>query len=160
MAMPTPDRWAIGDQSGVRFPADVGTLRTGGPQFLTEAFRSYHSLAQDEWVSSITQCEEVRGGSTGRKMLLSVEYGTPGPPRELFVKFSRDFDDEGRDHGRTQMESEVEFAALAGADDFPVVVPIVMFGDFERTSGTGILIAERIPFGRDGIEHQHAKCMD
>jgi hypothetical protein len=158
--MATPNRWAIGDHSRVRFPADVCTLRNGGPQFLTEAFRSYRALAQDEWVSGITQCEEVSGGSTGRKLLLSVEYGAPGPHRELFVKFSRDFDDAGRDLGRMQMASEVELAALAAAEDFPVAVPTAMFGDFQRGSGTGILITERIPFGRDGIEPQYAKCMD
>ncbi|BDX31081.1 hypothetical protein TUM20985_16280 [Mycobacterium antarcticum] len=93
-------------------------------------------------------------------MLLAVEYGTPGPHRDLFVKFSRDFDDPDRDHGRTQMESEVRFAALSNQDDFPVAVPTVLFADFEATSGTGLLITRRIPFGYGGIEPQYAKCMD
>ena len=65
--------------------------------------------------------EEVPGGSTGRKLVLDVEYEEPQPglPIELFVKFSRDFDDAIRDRGRTQMDSEVRFAALTPRPGFP-----------------------------------------
>lgn len=162
MANPlTPvDRWFAGDGSGLRLPADPGALRDGGCQFLTEAFRSCCALRQDESVTRITRCDEVAGGSTGRKVQLSVDYRTPGPITDLFVKFSRDFDDPERDHGRTQMESEVAFAALTRADGFPVTVPKVLFGDYERASGSGILITERIGFGSNGIERQYDKCMD
>jgi hypothetical protein len=93
-------------------------------------------------------------------MLLAVDYRTPGPHRELFVKFSRDFDDPQRDHGRTQMAQEIAFARLSRADRFPVAVPTVLFADYHRASGTGVLITERIPFGRNGIEAQYDKCMD
>jgi hypothetical protein len=160
MAISINERWFVGDGSGLRFPADAQGLRDGGVTFLTDALHAYGSLPQDNGVTRINRCDEVIGGSTGRKLLLSVDYRTPGPHPELFVKFSRDFDDPGRDHGRTQMASEVEFAALARAYDVPVAVPTAMFGDFEGVSGSGILITERIPFGCGGIEGQYAKCMD
>ncbi len=102
----------------------------------------------------------MSGGSTGRKLRLGVEYRRPGPSRALFVKFSRDLDDPTRDHGRTQMESEIRFAALSSTADFPIVVPTAMFADYHRGSGTGVLITACIPFGVGGIEPQHEKCMD
>ena len=75
-----------------------------------------------------------------------MRYRRPaaGLHTELFVKFSRDFDDPIRDRGRTQMEQEVRLAALALSEDFPIPVPRPQFGDYHRESGTGILIAERI----------------
>ena len=79
---------------------------------------------------------------------------------ELFVKFSRDFDDPVRDRGRTQMESEVKFASLSLAPGFPIVVPRTLFADYHRATGTGILISQRIAFGVNGIEPQHHKCLD
>ncbi len=147
------DHWVTGDQSGLSFPADPATFRDAGVPFLTNAFQTP--------VAEISRCEEVTGGSTGRKMLLDVEY--PDPPRgrhELFVKFSRDFDDPVRDRGKTQMESEVKFASLSLAPGFPIVVPRTLFADYHRATGTGILISERIAFGTNGIEPQHHKCLD
>jgi hypothetical protein len=81
-------------------------------------------------------------------------------PDELFVKFSRDFDDPARDRGKTQMEPEVRFAALSRAPEFPIAVPHAQFADYHIPSGTGILITERIPFGENGIERQYHKCLD
>jgi hypothetical protein len=78
----------------------------------------------------------------------------------LFVKFSRDFDDPLRDNGRTQMASEVRFAALSLAPDFPIAVPHTQFADYHTATGTGILITERIAFGRNRIERQYHKCLD
>jgi len=147
------DPWVIGDQSGLSFPADPATFRDAGVPVLTNAFQTP--------ATGITRCEEVAGGSTGRKMLLDVEY--PGPQRghhKLFVKFSRDFDDPVRDRGRTQMESEVTFASLSLAPGFPIVVPRTLFADYHRATGTGILISERIAFGTNGIEPQYHKCLD
>jgi hypothetical protein len=148
------DRWATGDHSGLSFPADPAALRDAGVAFLSNAFQSP--------VRRITRCEEVHGGSTGRKMLLDVEYQNPVPDwhTELFVKFSRDFDSALRDHGRAQMESEVKFASLSLTPDFPIVVPRAQFADYHRDSGTGILITERIQFGANGIERQYHKCLD
>ena len=147
-------RWAVGDQTGQPFPADPAALRDGGVAFLTKAFQAP--------VAEVTRCEEVSGGSTGRKALLDVTYLTSQPDlaTDLFVKFSRDFDDPVRDHGRTQMESEVKFAMLSSTPAFPIVVPRTQFADYHRETGTGILISERIQFGVDGIEAQHRKCLD
>jgi hypothetical protein len=58
------------------------------------------------------------------------------------------------------MGPEVRFAALSRMPGFPVAVPSCMFADYHAGSGTGILITQRIPFGRDGIERQYDKCMD
>ena len=148
------DRWATGDRSGLSFPADPAAFRDGGAAFLSKAFQTR--------VRSITRCEDVAGGSTGRKMLLDVDYTNPRPDlhTELFVKFSRDFDDPLRDHGRTQMESEVRFAALSLTPEFPIAVPHTQFADYHAETGTGILISERIPFGNNGIERQYHKCLD
>ncbi len=147
-------RWVTGDHSGLSFPADPATLRDGDIAFLTNAFAAP--------VTKIIRCEEVSGGSTGRKMLLDVEYGNQAPDlhSELFVKFSRDFDDPIRDRGRTQMESEVTFAALSLAPGFPLAVPRAQFADYHAETGTGILISQRIQFGSNGIEPQHHKCLD
>ena len=130
--------------------------------FLTNAFRAFGALAADNSVRTITQFEEVGGGSTGRKVLLAVDYEKPGPGlhTDLFVKFSRDFTDPVRDRGRIQMQSEVQFAALSRCDGFPIAVPRSQFGDYNADSGTGILIAERIAFGSNGIEPQYHKCLD
>jgi hypothetical protein len=148
------DRWATGDHSGLAFPADPAAFVDAGVTFLAEAFQTP--------VRRITRCEEVSGGSTGRKMLLDVEYAEPRPDLHtaLFVKFSRHFDDPVRDRGRTQMESEVTFASLSLTPEFPIVVPRAQFADYQRKTGTGILISERIAFGDNGIECQYHKCMD
>ena len=58
------------------------------------------------------------------------------------------------------MEPEVRFASLSRAPGFPIAVPAVQFGDYHRRTGTGILITERIQFGRNGIERQYHKCLD
>ncbi|OBG38899.1 hypothetical protein [Mycobacterium sp. E3198] len=151
-----------GDQFGLAIPADPAALRRGGARFLTDAFRASGALAADNIVTSITAYRDVAGGSTGRKVTLSVEYGRtqPGLPTDLFVKFSRDLDDPIRDRGKTQMEPEVRFATLSRAPGFPIAVPAVQFADYHRTSGTGILITERIPFGSNGIEPHYHKCLD
>jgi hypothetical protein len=154
------ERWVVGDATGLLIPADVTTLRAGGARYLTQAFQRFGTLSFDNRITDITQCDEVAGGSTGRKLLLSVDYLTPAPHVDLFVKFSRDFDDPVRDHGKTQMEPEVAITSLSRSNDFPVAVPTVLFADYERASGTGVLITERIAFGRNGIEPQYAKCMD
>ncbi|OBK31675.1 hypothetical protein A5634_13345 [Mycobacterium asiaticum] len=147
---------------GHPLPVDAATLRSGGPNFLTAALRASGALGQDISVAAITGLAETRGGSTGRKAVLSVRYDTPAPalPTELFVKFSRDLDDPIRDRGKTQMAPEVRFAALSRAPEFPIAVPQVLFADYHQASGTGILITERIPFGSNGIERQYHKCLD
>src|SRR6476661_3835069 len=106
------DRWVTGDQFGLTIPADAAALQAGGPRFLTEAFRVSGVLVGRNRVSSIGEFRENAGGSTGRKVGMSVQYDEPaGLPTELFVKFSRDFDNPTRDRGKAQMEPEVRFAA-------------------------------------------------
>ena len=155
-------RWVTGDEFGVAFPAEPAALRSGGARFLIDAFRSAGVLAVDNTVAGITEFREVAGGSTGRKVVVSVEYQRPQPGlhSELFVKFSRDFDNPIRDRGKTQMEPEVRFASLSRAPGFPIAVPTVLFGDYHRPTGTGILITERIRFDNNGIERQYHKCLD
>src|SRR5262249_50873609 len=100
-----------GDLSGLSIPADSEALRIAGESFLTGAFRASGALDADNRVVEITGFEDWPGGSTGRKLLLSVRYARPAEhlPTELFVKFSRDFTDPVRDRARFQMESEVRF---------------------------------------------------
>jgi hypothetical protein len=137
-------------------------LREGGAGFLTEAFRASGALAADNAVTEITGFAEVRGGSTGRKVMLSVEYATAATAlcADLFVKFSRDFDDPIRDRGKTQMEPEVRFSSLSRVPGFPIAVPRTLFGDYHRPSATGVLITERIRYGHNGLERQYHKCLD
>jgi len=154
--------WVPGDISGLDIPATGAALRAGGESFLTRAFRTSGALTGDNSVSRITHFEEWRGGSTGRKALLSVAYEKPAPGlhAELFVKFSRDFDDQLRDHAKVQMESEVHFAAMSRAADFPVAVPACLFADYHAASGTGILITQRVAFGEGANERHYEKCLD
>jgi hypothetical protein len=160
--LPDDDHWVTGDQFSVAIPADPATLSDGGTQFLTNAFRASGVLADDNAVTLISDFRDVAGGSTGRKVALSLEYTRPRPDlhTDLFVKFSRDLDNPIRDRGKTQMEPEVRFAALSRTPGFPIAVPAVLFGDYHRPSGTGLLITERIQFGTNGIERQYHKCLD
>ena len=155
-------RWVAGDTFGQPIPADPIALRAGGTRFLTDAFRVSGALAPDNRVTGITSFQEIDGGSTGRKVALSVDYDKPEPHlhTDLFVKFSRDLDNPTRDRGKTQMDSEVRFAQLSRTPAFPIAVPAVLFGDYQRETGTGILITERIRFGSNGIEDQYHKCLD
>ena len=106
------DGWVTGDRIKVAFPATPLPFATAVSPFSPTHFTHRVRWARQNRVARIALCEEVPGGSTGRKMVLDVEYEEPQPglPTELFVKFSRDFDDPIRDRGRTQMESEVKFA--------------------------------------------------
>lgn len=154
--------WVRGDALGLQLPAHAASLQQGGEEFLTRAFRAAGALPPDNSVSRITRLEECPGGSTGRKLLLSVQYQRPTPRlhSDLFVKFSRDFGDEIRDRARIQMEREVRFALLSRSPAFPIAVPVCYFADYHHDSGTGILITERVAFGRNTIEPLYEKCLD
>jgi hypothetical protein len=154
--------WVIGDSLALPIPAHSTALREGGETFLTNAFRASGALAAENEVTRITQFEEWQGGSTGRKLLLSVDYARPAPGlhRDLFVKFSRDFANEQRDRARRQMQSEVRLAQMSRIPGFPIAVPACLFADYHDESGTGILITQRIAFGTDGIERHYDKCLD
>ena len=156
------DRWVTGDHFGLSIPVDPATLRASGTAFLTRALRASGALAADNAVTRISGFQEVPGGSTGRKLLLRIESEKPSAHThsDLFVKFSRDLENPVRDRGKTQMESEVLFAALSRSPGFPITVPATQFADYHRDTGTGILISERIRFGANGIERQYHKCLD
>ncbi|HTV96062.1 MAG TPA: hypothetical protein VME42_08655 [Steroidobacteraceae bacterium] len=151
-----------GDTFGLAIPAHGEALRSAGAAFLTDAFRRFGSLSRDNRVVAIRRCEPFRGGNSGHKLLLSLQYAHPqdGLHSELFVKFSRDFSDAFRDRRRHELDAEVRLAALSRLPSFPISVPTAYFADFQRESGTGLLITQRIAFGSGGIEPTRPKCMD
>ena len=160
---PEPDkRWVTGDIFGLEIPADGQALLEGGADFLTKAFQASGALAAGNRVSRIIASEEFIGGGTGKKLVLSVSYALPAPtlPEQLFVKFSRNFDNELWDRGRFMMISEAKFAVLSRAPDFPVTVATCLFADVEAASATGLIITERLNTGGDSGVALYPKCMD
>lgn len=151
-------RWASAD--GLLFPAEPDALLVGGADFLTTAMHRFGALPSDNRITAVTSFSECGGGSTGRKVLLDVDYLQPGPPTELFVKFSRDFDDPRRDRGSSQMALEVRFAALSAAVVLPIPVPVCLFGAYQDDTRTGILVTERIGYGSGSVERHYEKCLD
>ncbi len=151
-----------GDATQLAMPAHGKALRTAGEAFLTEALRTFGSISPENRITRITRLEPFRGGNSGEKVLLTVEYQNPEPGlhTELFVKFSRDFCDAFRDRRRHELQAEVRLAALSRLPAFPIPVPTAYFADFHQESGTGILITQRIAFGQGNIETLHPKCRD
>src|ERR1700751_4428355 len=98
----------------LEIPADAETLVSDGPDFLTKAFHTSGALAANNRVSRIVAAEEFSGGGTGKKLLLTLAYELPEPnlPEQLFIKFSRNFDNELWDRARFMMISEANFAVL------------------------------------------------
>jgi hypothetical protein len=154
--------WVAGEIFGLEIPADPETLVSNGTDFLTKAFHASGALAADNRVLRVTKAEEFLGGGTGKKLLLSLAYELPEPalPEQLFIKFSRNFDNELRDRARSMMISEANFAALSRSPGFPVTVPRCLFADVESASGTGLIITECITYGRHGVEAFYPKCLD
>lgn len=162
VADPAQQDWVLGDRLGIYLPAHPEALRIGGPAFLTRAFHRTGALPADNRVTAITSSDDWLVGGTGSKMMLSITYAhdEPGLARDLFVKFSRNFSDRGRDSVRAGMEPEVRLADLSRDTAFPIAVPRCLYADFQHASGTGIIINERIPYGEGAIEPHHMKCMD
>lgn len=154
--------WVDGDHLGLKIPAHVDALRTGGEAFLTRAFHATGVLAADNHIAAITRLEECPGGSTGRKFWLTVQYArfSSDLHPQLFIKFSRDFDDRIRDQGRDQLQAEVRLALLSRSAGFPIVVPACYFADYHAESGTGMLITQSLPFGTQGLEPLYEKSLD
>jgi hypothetical protein len=157
-----PPDFVTGDATGLPIPAHADSLLTAGPAWLTRACHAYGSLAPDNAVTAITHAAIFAGGNSGQKLQLSVRYARAEPhlPDDLFVKLSRDFTDPFRDRRRLELAAEVRLAQLSRLPAFPVEVPRAVFADFERASGTGLLITEQIAFGRGAIEPLHEKYMD
>lgn len=157
-----PPTFVRGDATGLAIPAHSESLRAAGESFLTDAFRAFGSISPRNRIARITRFESFRGGNSGEKLLLSVEYqhAEPGLHTDLFVKFSRDFTDVFRDRRRNELEGEVRLAALSRLPSFPIQTPAAYFADFHRESGTGVLITQRIAYGSGNIEPLHPKCRD
>jgi hypothetical protein len=155
-------RWAVGEIFGLEIPADAQTLVADHTGFLTKAFHTTGVLAADNRVNRIVEAKEFFGGGTGKKLLLTLAYERPQPnlPEQLFIKFSRNFDNELWDRARSMMISEANFAVLSRSPDFPVTVPTCLFADIDSKSGTGLIITERITYGHNGVEGLYVKCMD
>jgi len=155
-------RWVTGEIFGLEIPADAEALLSGGADFLTRALRASGTLAADNGVTRIVAAKQFLGGGTGKKLLLSLAYERPEPglPEQLFIKFSRNFDNELWDRARFMMISEAHFAVLSRSPDFPICVPACLFADVEQRSGTGLIITERITYGRNAVEPLYPKCMD
>ncbi|MDE8650159.1 hypothetical protein [Novosphingobium album (ex Liu et al. 2023)] len=154
---------ARGSATGIVFPARPDMLRgADAAVFLTAAFHAYGSLPRDNRVVAVRRSAPFAGGNSGQKLALDIAYARPAPylPTALFAKFSRDFTDPFRDRRRFELDGEVRLAALSRLPGFPIAVARPMFGDFDPASGTGLLVTERIAFGRPPIEPLHAKCMD
>ncbi|MCB5945545.1 hypothetical protein [Acidocella sp. KAb 2-4] len=149
-----------GDMLGMAFPPTIERLLEHGPAFLTAAFRRTGAIAPDNEVTAVTGAREFFGGGMGRKLLLDVSYRLPGPLTELFVKFPRDFGDPLRPLFGPLMEPEVRFALLSRQPAFPIRVPECYFADYNADTTSGILITERIAYGRGPVEPAHDKCLD
>lgn len=154
--------FVTGDNTGLVIPAHREALLAAGPEWLTRAFRRFGAIGADNAVSAIVAIEPCSGGSTGHKFFLTLDFAhdEPGLERRLFLKFSRDFDDERRDWQRTEMEGEARFVALSRREGFPIRVPRGWFADYEAASGTGVVITECVAYGERGIEPHRLKCMD
>jgi hypothetical protein len=154
--------WIEGDIFGIAMPTHPKALQAAGPEFLTRAFRRVGALSPENAVERITRFEDCPRGSTGRKVLLSVEYAQPDPTlhTDLFVKFSRAFNDALRDNQRYEMACEALFAAVSIGPDFPIDVPVCYFSDFHQETGTGMMITQRIPYGVAPNEVHYDKCAD
>jgi hypothetical protein len=155
-------RWVVGEIFALEIPADAAMLISSGTEFLTKAFHASGALAADNRVSRIVEAEEFVGGGTGKKLLLTLAYelASLDLPEQLFIKFSRNFDNDLWDRARFMMISEANFAVLSRSPNFPVVVPACLFADVESESGTGLIISECITYGRNGVEELYPKCMD
>lgn len=155
-------RWVTGEIFGLEIPADAEALVSGGTDFLTKAFHTSGALAANNRVTRIVEAKEFFGGGTGKKLLLTVAYALREPdlPEQLFIKFSRNFDNELWDRARSMMISEANFAVLSRSPDFPVAVPACLFADIDLVSGTGLIITERLTYGRNSVEALYPKCMD
>ena len=154
--------WIEGDIWGIPMPCHPDALREAGVAFLNAAFHHTGALPADNAVARIARIEDCPRGSTGRKLLLTVEYARPDPGlhTELFVKFSRAFDDPQRDRQRYELELEARFAAVSQQCVLPIEVARSYFSDFHHASGTGMMITQCIPYATGRIERHYEKCLD
>ena len=154
--------WIEGDIWGIPMPSHPDALLASGVDFVNAAFHRTGSLPADNRVERIVKFEICPRGSTGRKVLLTVAYAREDPAlhTELFVKFSRAFDDPLRDRQRFEMEREARFAAVSQQSRLPIDVATSYFSDFHHATGTGLMITQCIPYATGNIERHYEKCLD
>lgn len=147
---------------GIPFPTSVASFNAQAREFLTCAFRASGVLEAGNSVSAITSVQEFEGGGMGRKLVVTLDYATPGgaAPARIFIKFPREFGDPLRELFNPVMEPEVRFALLSRREDFPVHVARCYFADSDPASQCHILITECIGFGTGAIEPHRDKCKD
>lgn len=144
------------------FPVSPEALLSNGAATLTSLLIRFTTMSPSDAVTAIMESEEIHGGSTGRKLKLTVTYKNPnnGLAQCIFVKFSRDLQNPYRDAGKFQMEREVALSKLSTMPAFPITVPRCYFADFNKNTGSGIMITECIPFAKGEVEAQHKKALD
>jgi hypothetical protein len=160
MNLPEPIDHFPGGRTGLAVPAHPGAFIASGADFLTRAFRAFGAIGPDDAVRELAGVKHCPGGSTGAKLFADLRL-SDGAVHRLFVKFSRDFDDERRDsRGKWEMASEVPFQWIARARGFPIAVAKPWFADYDKATGSGLVITDCVPFGAGGIEPHRRKCMD
>lgn len=151
----------VGERSGLSVPAHPAAFAAASAEFLTAAFRAFGSIAPGDRVAAIANSIACEGGSTGAKLFIDVTLASaPHAVHRLFVKFSRDFDDPRRDWQRWEMGGEVAFEWVARGAAFPIAVARPWFADWDGSTGTGLVITDRVAFGEGKIEPHRRKTMD
>lgn len=149
------------DHTGTAFPVSYDVLKAGGAGMLTRLFHAIGTLEPDNRVERITHWEEFYGGGMGRKVVIDVEYASPGDaPQQLFAKFTREAGDPLQPLFSPVMDPEVRFALLSRRSDFPLNVPRCMFAGYNARHLAGLLITSRVPYGEDGVLPAMEKAVD
>ena len=153
--------FVTGDATGLTIPAHPEALMAAGQESLTKLLHAFGSLGADNRITAMS-ARPCLGGSTGKKLFLTLDYARPEPglERVLFAKFSRDFDDARRDWQRTEMAGEALFMPLTRQPGFPVRAPQAAFADYHAASGTGFILTECIAYGEGRVEPHRRKCLD
>ena len=139
--MPT-DRWVTGDHFGLSMPADPAAFRVGWHNVSHRGIPRRRACWTPPAPSpGSADSTKSRAEAPAARCVYGSSTTSPSARHtDLFVKFSRDFDNPIRDRGKTQMESEVRFASLSREPGFPITVPATQFADYHRETGTGLLI--------------------
>jgi hypothetical protein len=161
MATGGPSR-VTGANTGIEFPTTLENMLAAGPEFLTCAMQATGAIGADNAVTEIVASGEFIGGGMGRKLWLDVAYAQsePGLHTALFAKFTREFGDPLLELFGPLMEPEVRFALLSRQPGFPIRVPRCYFADYSPDPVCGLLITERVPYGREHVLPCPEKGMD
>eukprot|EP00405_Crypthecodinium_cohnii_P034244 CAMPEP_0206531832 /NCGR_PEP_ID=MMETSP0325_2-20121206/3995_1 /ASSEMBLY_ACC=CAM_ASM_000347 /TAXON_ID=2866 /ORGANISM="Crypthecodinium cohnii, Strain Seligo" /LENGTH=635 /DNA_ID=CAMNT_0054028141 /DNA_START=33 /DNA_END=1941 /DNA_ORIENTATION=- len=154
-----------GHISGLKFPHDAEQLKSFGPEWYTEAFRKFGTLAKDNRVTRVVEVKQLPhsgfdcAGGAGHKAFVTLEFEKPDPNlhTELFAKFPWDFFASPMEEAmRMQMSCYADLDApelltyLCCEELFPFRIPKLYFCDINRDTTNFILLLEKIPFGQRG----------